>query len=703
MNTNDDLISKSRFPIGLNLLILIFAFAGGYLINHLYIRGEKNDLKLSNAQLARGIKQNFFYDERHNILKIVGVNDPILKASLQGYDVEKDVSTLLNSIQNESGASIVYLINREGVVIQSTDYTEGKSLLGRNYSFRPYFKKAIKGIPYVYTALGVTTKKRGVYYSAPVYQMPEKKGEIIGVIVLKMNLDNLDGIMNAHEEFITLVNPQGDVFATNRKEWLYKNIDAFSERDRIYDLKRYGDVEPSSIENFVIIDEMYVAIDGKKYLYNVQEFEVFSETWKVLSYSDYRSDFPVYILVIFTIIMLIVFFLSNTIFFMFKKLEVAKREAVDASLAKGQFLANMSHEIRTPISGILGLCEMLLEDHKIVPKTKEKLTSIHQVANHLLYIVNDILDFSKVEAGKLDLMEEDYDLAKLLETILYPISLKAHDKNLSFSYHIDSKLPLYIKGDSKRLGQVLTNLAGNAVKFTEKGRVEIDLRPYGQSLLEIKVSDTGIGIKEDDQKKLFESFVQADLSTSRKFGGTGLGLAISKKIVELMGGRIELESDFNKGTVFRVLIPIKEGQRVEHVETSKTLLFEPHQFKVLLAEDNRINQIVTRGKLHKLGFKVITIAEDGVQVLREFEKGIYDIVFMDCQMPNMNGFEATERIRELEEDIKTHIPIIALTANAMRGDREKCLEAGMDEYLSKPINEDDLIACLNYLHIEKKI
>ncbi len=381
-----------------------------------------------------------------------------------------------------------------------------------------------------------------------------------------------------------------------------------------------------------------------------------------------------------------------------RELATAREAADAASRAKSDFLAMMSHEIRTPLNGVIGLANLLAET-ALDERQRDYVESIRHCGDALLDLVSDVMDFSKIEAGRLELESIPFDPRELVRTTIDLFAVRAMAKGLTLDLYVDDDVPPRVRGDPARLRQILVNLLGNALKFTDRGGITLTLasdRSGPRPGLRFAVADTGIGIPLEAQGRLFREFTQADTSTTRRYGGTGLGLAICKRLVTLMGGSIVLESARGAGSTFSFHVPAQT--ETELPVSSGTRASDDADLDlrglttVLLVEDNPVNQLIVVTMLENCGANV-EVASNGLEAVEQIHRAPFDLVLMDCQMPEMDGFEATRAIRRIPTEAG-RVPIVALTANAVAGDVERCLEAGMDDYLAKPLRKPELLRAL---------
>jgi signal transduction histidine kinase/ActR/RegA family two-component response regulator len=390
-----------------------------------------------------------------------------------------------------------------------------------------------------------------------------------------------------------------------------------------------------------------------------------------------------------------------------REIEELLRQSQEISRLKSEFLANMSHEIRTPMNGVIGMTQLVLNT-SLDAEQRDYIATVRDSAEALMVVINDILDFSKIEAGKLALAHEPFPVRKFVADALMVFAWKAQERHLSLLQRVDPAVPDILVGDADRLRQVLLNLLGNAMKFTEQGEIAVAVTcPQGAApgaggvcRVQFSVQDTGSGIPRESQVMIFEAFAQADGSIRRRQGGTGLGLAICSKLVGLMGGHISVESAPGLGSTFEFTVPLAvatDGAAAPSIETKPDPPEEPPPaelpLRILLAEDNAVNQKLAKKMLDKPGH-ILTVVGNGRSAWEAAVTGDFDLILMDLQMPEMDGFEATAHIREAELASGRHTPIVALTAHAMSGDREQCLRAGMDDYISKPIDFQALMVVI---------
>ncbi len=870
MSTRQEPGSRLLLAAVLSSGLLSFIALG--VVDHLYSRNEELGGEEAALSLAREVNEIFFKLKRHS--RCLGELRECL-LTLRG-DLGPDNDRVLPALittRDQLNASIVYLIDSEGTTVACTPYGDGgeDTLTGENYRFRPYFKRAMLGDGDVYLALGVTTAERGVYYSAPVFS--DDRARVSGVVVIKMGMEKINSLFNQHEGIVLLVSDDGVIFASSGDRWLYRTALplTFERLDEIRRGRQFGN-EPLLPAAFSL-DSDNILLDGVNHRVAVKPCSL--EGWRLYMLRPVGEGHPYHVM----LLTVCVIFIANSLFFLYLnsslhrrrlrgtvemkneeltavnrelKKEMSKQKATSdellkakdkaeaASKIKSEFLANMSHEIRTPINGIIGAGELLLDDVGVNGDGKEHVGTIIQSAESLLGVMNAILDFSRMESDNIEIEYRGLSLLQLVDSVAARRGEDARAKGLVFEFEYVLGTPEWVLGDAGRLRQVLDNLVGNAVKFTQRGkvcfRVSSERKEGGANVFVFEINDTGIGIRRRDLRMIFEPFRQADGSYTRKYGGAGLGLSLAKGFVQMMGGELKVKSRHGRGSEFvlrlgmsvhepevgsgvsgesidyqrfkglRVLViddsavnwkilgkllrdwgfkvslqgdsvnalelltkrkfdmvivdfqmsgcdGLELGRRIRGLGGRHVLVAASsiegtqeggHRFghvfdaflskpvtqadirevvgrlfpdtvgstspksselprllpdakrntspRILVVEDNPVNLKLAAKVLQCMGCRVDT-AEDGKAAFAKFSKAKrrYDLILMDCQMPEMNGFDTTREIRRLETGSRRRRSvIIAMTANAMEGDRELCLESGMDDYLAKPVKKKDI-------------
>jgi len=826
-----DISFKKTFtPLVIVINILVFVIIVMFFrINH--VNREKDIQAEQTQDIASNI--NDYYKKKLEIIRTISTIRQIVQISEGNiFPTEELLTANLTSIKIIIGASLLFQMDSSGSVIASSTYEGSKTLLNNNYKFRPYFTDAMKGNNSFYTAVGVTTGERGMYFGFPV----RNNTKVAGVVVVKFNLTSIDEIIEQSGLSGGMISPDGIIFSSPVKKWLFSSTGRLSPERRIeiknsrqlgrfnigrfpYDIKsekvtfrgkphftseidleikgwklftfylqdiKLNYLYPSLVFLFLLIIELLVInsirefrnrrvseitlrksrerfrylfessmdsilildhknnivaanpVTEKVFGYSVKELEGLK--FRILFHGDAQRECKKHIRTVkielkgriefhgrrrdgtsmyvdCSMVYLrgekeeesIFFITCNDITAKWEAdilLHNAKEEAEKANKSKSEFLANMSHEIRTPMTAILGYSE-LLEVSELNEKQKEYIDIIKISGESLLYLIDEILDFSKIEAGKVIIEKKNFELKKLLDKTEKTTKIWIKDKKVTLNIKVDKEVPGFLCGDPERLRQILRNLLNNAVKFTEEGEIDLDVRlrkeldPWVS--LEFTVSDTGIGISKDNTDKLFKSFSQIDSALSRKYEGTGLGLAITAKLVEMMGGKLHVESDLGKGALFRFSVNFGKadsgGIEEEEIDQSKAGSdIDLSEYSILIVEDNSVNRMLLEYTLKKEGFEVVT-AINGTEAMRWIGEMKFDVVLMDIQMPGKDGVEVTREIRKTSQK---DVPVIALTANAMKGDREKYISLGLDDYLSKPIKKRDLINTVIKWIVESK-
>jgi signal transduction histidine kinase/ActR/RegA family two-component response regulator len=600
----------------------------------------------------------------------------------------------------ELGVDIVWVVTAHGDCIASSNFDRVESFLGIDYSDRAYFSTAMAGRRGRQYAMGRTTNIPGFFFSAPIVV----DGRTTGVVVAKIDVDRLSQWFKNFDCFIT--DEVGVVILSS---------DASLDHHAILGAPVFQ-APPLELERKYKRREFPVLkmgqVDSRLGSYPSAVFPGNSSPFMLASRRRGEDGYTIYtftqvpeaehpgavtaglLALVFTAGAALIVLISGLRHYL-HHLRQAMVASEAASRSKSEFLATMSHEIRTPMNGIIGLSRLVMD----TPLTDEQLSymgSLKTSADNLLRILNDILDFSKIEAGKVELEAVPFSLGSRMRATLQAFQAKAAENGVLLELDIAETVPDLLVGDPGRLCQVLNNLLGNALKFTQQGRValtcEVVERKDPKVLLRFAVSDTGIGISPMELSRIFEKFTQADSSTTRLYGGTGLGLAISRRLTELMGGVLAVASTPGAGSVFSFTYPCElPGPGVTVDAPAKTDDFKAERpLNILVVDDLPINQLVAQKTIAKTGEHLIEHAGNGVEAVEEWSQGDYDIIFMDVQMPVMDGLEATRLIRSREDGSRRRVHICAMTANAMKEDKAICEQAGMDSYIAKPILAEDV-------------
>jgi signal transduction histidine kinase len=600
----------------------------------------------------------------------------------------------------ELGVDIVWAIDANGNCTATSNFDRPESFLGINYADRAYFKSAMAGERGRQYAVGRTTNIPGFFFSAPILA----QGRPVGAVVAKIDVTRLSQWFKRFDCFIT--DESGVIILSSdpRLEHHALSGSAVFQTAPLDLEKKYKRRDFSSLPVGHVDPRLpsygSAIFPGLQTPVMVASRRLEADTYTIYTYTQVPeverqgSITGGLLALVFTAgagVIILIYGFSNYLHHMHEAMIASEA----ASRSKGEFLATMSHEIRTPMNGIIGLARMI-QDTPLTGEQASYMGSLSHSADNLLRILNDILDFSKIEAGKIELESVPFSLRDRLQATVQAFRGKAEEQGVLLELEVAEDIPAHLQGDPGRLCQVLNNLLGNALKFTHKGQVALVCRLLERSGASVTVNfavrDSGIGIAPRELSRIFEKFTQADSSTTRLYGGTGLGLAISTRLTELMGGQLQVESTVGVGSVFSFTLPfgIPLQETVTLAQAPASVYLATRELRVLVVDDLPINQLVAKKTIARTGNHQITCACNGEEAVDLWTRNDYDLIFMDVQMPVMDGLEATRMIRSREDMPRERVPICAMTANAMKEDRLICEEAGMDFYLAKPILAEDV-------------